>query len=192
MYKTNISEKLVSLNMSIVTSTHQLTLSLTVTQVECSILKQHSKVIKLRFKITLAQKLPKKFQTDCDNTIYIIQLKRIKINIPWRKDETCMTDLLAGNKMSTNAQYNSSLRQTMSKLTISFALLTCCAVKELLQMTWTIAQCLVLVSLKYHLKLVQILHKLGLFTPLKFIILNKYLITNLCQFSTSGALLRNQ
>lgn len=54
MYKTNISEKLVSLNMSIVTSTHQLTLSLTVTQVECSILKYHSKVIKLRFKITLA------------------------------------------------------------------------------------------------------------------------------------------
>lgn len=100
MYKTNISEKLVSLNMSIVTSTHQLTLSLIV---QCSILKQHSKVIKLRFKITLAQKLPKKFQTDCDNTIYIIQLKRIKINIPWRKDETCMTDLLAGNKMSTNA-----------------------------------------------------------------------------------------
>lgn len=103
MYKTNISEKLVSLNMSIVTSTQQLTLSLTVTQVECSILKQHSKVIKLRFKITLAQKLPKNFQTDCDNTIYIIQLKRIKINIPWRKDETCMTDLLAGNKMSTDA-----------------------------------------------------------------------------------------
>lgn len=100
MYKTNISEKLVSLNMSIVTSTHQLTLSLIV---QCSILKQHSKVIKLRFKITLAQKLPKKFQTDCDNTIYIIQLKRIKINIPWRKDETCMTDLLAGNKMSTDA-----------------------------------------------------------------------------------------
>lgn len=100
MYKTNISEKLVSLNMSIVTSTHQLTLSL---KVQCSILKQHSKVIKLRFKITLAQKLPKKFQTDCDNTIYIIQLKRIKINILWRKDETCMTDLLAGNKMSTDA-----------------------------------------------------------------------------------------
>lgn len=100
MYKTNISEKLVSLNMSIVTSTHQLTLSLIV---QCSILKQHSKVIKLRFKITLAQKLPKKFQTDCDYTIYIIQLKRIKINIPWRKDETCMTDLLAGNKMSTDA-----------------------------------------------------------------------------------------